>query len=437
MSEAARPNSRLDTALAEAESRYLARNPESRRQYEAAARAMPGGNTRSVLFYPPFPLTLAHGEGCRVVDLDGHAYLDVVGEYTAGLYGHSHPVIVRALKQALDDGIAMGGPIAAETVLAQAVCDRFRLQRVRFTNSGTEANLMAISTARAATKRSMVMVMSGGYHGGVLYFARPEVPINAPFPYLIGRYNDIAGCRDLIRRHADSLACVILEPMMGSAGCIPATPEFLGMLRHETEAAGALLILDEVMTSRLAPHGLQAVRGIAADLTTLGKYVGGGLSFGAFGGRADLLDLYDPRRPDALPHAGTFNNNRLTMTAGAAGLTGVYPPEAAIPFNAAGDRLRERLNATTRRLGVPVQFTGLGSMLCVHFRDAPVASFEDAQAGRNELRALLHLDLLEQGIYATRRGMFVLSLPMGPADHDALAGAVEEFLASRASLLSG
>jgi len=429
-------NSSLAAALADAEARYVAHNPASLAQHRRAAEAMPGGNTRTVLFWSPFPLTLAKGEGCRVVDLDGQAYVDFVGEYTAGLYGHSHPTIMAALRRALDGGIVMGGHIEAEAVLARAICDRFGLERVRFTNSGTEANLMAISTARAATGRPKVMAMAGGYHGGVLYFARPELPINAPFPYVIGRYNDPERCRALIRAHAGELACVIVEPMMGSAGCIPATAEFLATLREETERAGALLILDEVMTSRLAPGGLGPSQGIRADLSTFGKYIGGGMSFGAFGGRADLIDLYDPRRPDALPHAGTFNNNRLTMTAGATGLCEVYTADRVAPFNARGDRLRTRLNAAAVRAGVPVVFTGRGSMLCAHFAERAPERFEDVTASRNDLRPLLHLDLLAHGIYAARRGMFVLSLPMGEAELDALAAAVEEFLLSRGPLLA-
>ena len=189
------------------------------------------------------------------------------------------------------------------------------------------------------------MVFDGGYHGAVFGFAGGGSPINAPFDYVLAPYNDMAATRALIERHAADLALVILEPMMGGGGCIAAEPAFLAMLREATTKVGALLILDEVMTSRLAPGGLQRCVAIKPDLTTLGKYIGGGMSFGAFGGRGDIMDLFDPRRPDALPHAGTFNNNVLTMTAGLAGLTEVYTPEAARALNARGDALRERLNA--------------------------------------------------------------------------------------------
>ena len=188
------------------------------------------------------------------------------------------------------------------------------------------------------------------------------------------------------------------------------------MLREATTKVGALLILDEVMTSRLAPGGLQQVRGIKPDLTTFGKYIGGGMSFGAFGGRADIMDLFDPRRPDALPHAGTFNNNVLTMAAGLAGLNEVYTPDAARALNARGDALRERLNALCRPHDAPMQFTGIGSMFAVHFTRDPVRSPADAAKGDAKLKELFFFDMLEQGIWLARRGMFTLCLPIGDAE---------------------
>ncbi len=437
MSLAAQRNVDLGSALAEAEARYIENNPQSRARFEAACAVMPGGNTRTSLYYSPFPLTLVSGQGARVQDVDGHDYVDFLGEYTAGLYGHSNPIIRKAIDGALDQGIVLGGQNEVEAELAAAVVDRFpSIERVRFTNSGTESNLMAISTARAITGREKVMAMKGGYHGGLLYFAAPEMPINAPFPYIIGRYNDIDYCRDLIQQHGDDIACVILEPMMGSAGCVPATREFLAMLREETERAGAMLIFDEVMTSRLGPGGLQGRLAITPDLTSLGKYIGGGLTFGAFGGRADILDRYDPRRPDAIPHAGTFNNNVLTMSAGLAGLTEVYPKDKVEAFNAQGDLLRERLNNLARARGLPVQFTGIGSMMSIHFRGGEIMNFEDVQAGNLDLRPLLQFDLFERDVYIARRGMFNLMLPMNEADFDTLTAAIDEFFDSRASLLA-
>jgi glutamate-1-semialdehyde 2,1-aminomutase len=436
MSDTELRNADIDTALTEAKEAYIARNPKSFARFVEATAVMPGGNTRTVLHYAPFPIGIARGDGCRLWDLDGAEYVDFLGEYTAGIFGHSHPVIRTAVDRALDAGINFGGTNLIEAKFARAVCDRFGLERVRFTNSGTEANLLAISVGRIFTGRPKVMVFNGGYHGAVFGFAGGGSPINAPFDYVLAPYNDIAGTQALIDQHASDLALVILEPMMGGGGCIAASPEFLSMLRDATTRVGALLILDEVMTSRLSPGGLQQVRGIKPDLTTFGKYIGGGMSFGAFGGRADIMDLFDPRRPDALPHAGTFNNNVLTMSAGLVGLTEVYTPAAANALNARGDALRERLNAVCRGHEAPMQFTGIGSMLAVHFTREPVRSPADAAKGDQQLKELFFFDMLAQGIWLARRGMLTLCLPIGDAECDKLVAAVEEFLSSRRSLLT-
>jgi glutamate-1-semialdehyde 2,1-aminomutase len=280
------------------------------------------------------------------------------------------------------------------------------------------------------------MVMHGGYHGGVFTFTGSGSPINAPFEYVFAPYNDTAATVALIDRHGPELAVVALEPMMGGGGCIAAEPAFLHALRAATTRVGALLLFDEVMTSRLSPGGLQAVHGITPDLTTLGKYIGGGMSFGAFGGRAEIIDLFDPRRPDALPHAGTFNNNVLTMHAGLAGLTQVYTPQAADALNARGDALRRRLNALCEAADAPMQFTGIGSMLAVHMTRGPIRSPADAARSDAKLKELFFFDMLAHGIWLARRGMMALSLPIGDAECDRLAEAVGEFLQTRASLLA-
>ena len=365
-------------------------------------------------------------------DADGREFIDFLGEYTAGLYGHSHPVIRAAIDRALDGGISFGASNMVEARFATAICERFGLERLRFTNSGTEANLLAISAARIFTGRQKVMVFHGGYHGAVFGFVSAGNPINAPFPYVMAGYNDINSTRALM---SDDIAVVVVEPMLGSGGCIPADPAFLAMLRAETQRIGALLMFDEVMTSRLAPGGLQSVVGVKPDLTTLGKYIGGGMSFGAFGGRADVQDQFDPRRANALPHAGTFNNNILTMTAGLTGLTDVYTPEAAEALNARGDALRERLNVLCQAADAPLQFTGRGSMLAVHTMRGPVNTPADAAKADQKLKELFFFDMLAHGIWLARRGMMTLSLPIGDAECDVLVGAVEEFLLIRKGIL--
>jgi glutamate-1-semialdehyde 2,1-aminomutase len=419
----------LAALLAEAEARYTERNPESLRLHEARARFMPGGNTRTTIHQPPFPLTIVRGEGARLWDADGHEYVDLLGEYTAGLYGHSHPIIVEAIRTALADGIVLGAPNRYEATLAEAVCARFpSIDLVRFCNSGTEANLLALSLARAVSGRSGVLVFAGAYHGGILLFAHGVSPLNPPFGWIVGTYNDAEGAARLVAEHAHELAAVLVEPLQGAAGVIPGDPEFLGALREATEEHGVLLVFDEVMTARLSPGGRQELLGIRPDLTTLAKFVGGGLSFGAFGGRSDLLERFDPSRPDALQHGGTFNNDVLTMAAGAAGLTRVLTASEIERVNALGDRLRDRLNAFAAARGLDFCATGLGSLVGLHFTRGPVRCEADVPESP-ELRGLLHLHMLERGWSYGRRGFLALSLPLGEPEIDGFAAAVEEFLA--------
>ena len=425
----------INAALAEAEEQYRAQNPKSLAQHRAACAAMPGGNTRSAIHVDPFPVTMVRGEGARLWDLDGHEYADFLSEFTAGIYGHSHPVIHRAIAAALEGGLNFGAHNATEARFAAAICARFpSIELVRFTNSGTEANLMAVSAALAITGRPKILVFAGGYHGGVFYFRSHGSPLNAPFDYLLGRYNDIEAVEALVRPYRAELAAILVEPMQGTTGCIPADPGFLAGLRALSDETGALLIFDEVMTSRLAPGGLQEAHGILPDLTTLGKYIGGGMSFGAFGGRADIMERFDPRRPDAFQHAGTFNNNVLTMNAGLVGLTEIYTPERAHALNAWGDGLRERLNAVLRRHGLAMQFTGLGSMFSVHMTDMPIHSQEDAERGNAALRDLFYFDLVARGIWFAKPGMFALSIALDETDGDKLVDTVEEFAQARATL---
>jgi glutamate-1-semialdehyde 2,1-aminomutase len=426
----------LDVVVSAARDRYAAANPASRARFDQACRVMPGGNTRTVLFYQPFPLGIARGEGCRVWDADGHEYVDLPGVYTAGLFGHPDPIIRAAVVRALEAGITLSGHSMVEGLFAAAVTERFpSMELLRFTNSGTEANLLALAAATIATGRRTVLVFDGGYHGSVLSFGGGASPANVPHRFVVGTYNDAAQAGELIRAHADDLAAVLVEPMLGSGGCIPGDPQFLHLLRAETERSGALLIFDEVMTSRLAPGGSQAQLGIRPDLTTLGKYIGGGMSFGAFGGRRDLMAVFDPRRPDSVAHAGTFNNNVLTMSAGLAAMTQVFTPEAAQALNNRGDTVRARLNRLFIDQHVPVRATGAGSLLTVHFTAQPLRSAADAAHPDPRLKELFFFDLLHRGIHLARRGMVALSLPVGDAECDQFVDAVAEFLDERRVLL--
>ncbi len=421
----------LTAALRSEIDRYVDRNPLSAQRQERAAKSMPGGNTRSILHLDPFPLAFERGDGAYLWSLDGHQYVDFLGEFTAALYGHSERVILDAIRDALGRGLGFGGVNELEPRLAELICARFpSVDLVRFTNSGTEANLMVLALAIATTGRRKVLGFRGGYHGGVITFGQDPSPVTVPHDWVLADYDDVAGTRSLIRTYGHELAAVLVEPMLGSGGCVPASQDFLEMLRAETSAVGALLVFDEVMTSRLSPGGLQAVTGVTPDLTTLGKYLGGGLSFGAFGGRADLMSAYDPTRPGALFHAGTFNNNVLTMSAGIAGLEQVLDDDTLTEVNDRGNRLRNALDDVARPSGLHV--SGLGSLMTIH--PAPQAlivstALSDAQAAAKDL---VFFALVGRGFWLARRGMLTVSIPVTDAMCDDLVAAFADVLDTHA-----
>lgn len=429
-------NASLDAVLADARQRFTAANPKSLERHRHAAASLPGGNTRAVLWYPPFPATLVSGEGCRVTDLDGHTYVDLVSEYTAGLYGHSDPTIAAALIEAVRGGLALGAPNHFEARYAEAIVARFpAIERVRFCNSGTEANIMALSAARAVTGRAKVLAFREGYHGGVLTFAHGGSELNLPFPFVFADYNDADGTARLVREHAADLAAIILEPMMGGGGCIPARRDFLQTLRDLATETGAVLIFDEVMTSRLDYRGLHGAHGINPDLVTLGKYLGGGASFGGFGGRADIMDRFDPASPDAFSHGGTFNNNMLSMAGGFTGFTKVLTESACRAVNALGDRMRDDMNRLLERHEVEGIVLGRGSLMNLHFVPGPVETPAPLDAADPRLLAVWQMEMLLRGFHVTPRGMLALSLPFGDAEVDGFLAAFDDFLASHRQVL--
>jgi glutamate-1-semialdehyde 2,1-aminomutase len=436
---AAKRNQDLSSAVREAEERYVAANPESQRLAQLAAQRLPGGNTRTTVHFSPFPLYMASGKGSRLTDVDGHSYADFINEYTAGVFGHSNPVIAEAVRQALTGGINLGAPTKHERLLAEEVQRRFpAMELLRFCNSGTEANLLALATARAVTGKPGVMIFDGAYHGSILYFSHGGSPLNMKFEWITSTFNDLEKAKADIAANASKLAAVIVEPMQGGAGALPAEPAFLKGLRAACDAHEVLLVIDEVMTSRIDPGGAQRIMGVKPDLMTLGKYVGGGLTIGAFGGRADIMARFDPSRPDSYPHGGTFNNNVLAMAAGHAALTRVLTTDTQARMNALGDQLRARLNELARQRKVPMVATGLGSIFGIHFHVGPIRNAGDLDKGEHgreqavgDIKKLFHLDMLAAGQYISRRIMGNLSVETSEKEADEFCQAVEEFLVSR------
>jgi len=418
----------LKLAIEDARARYISINPLSMAADKSAEEYLPGGNTRSVLHFGPFPLTMVAGEGAELVDLDGHRYVDFVGEYSAGLFGHSDKTIKAAVCEAMDKGIVMGAPTAYERELAALLCKRYRsLDQVRFCNSGTEANLMALTAALAITGRKKILAFNDAYHGGVIKFPGGSCQLNAPYDFVLSDYNDTEGTADLIRQAGDELAAVIVEPILGAGGNIKGDPEFMHMLRNLTTETGALLIFDEVKTARLGPEGKQGILNIKPDLATFGKFIAGGLPTGAFGGKREVMAHFNPKLEGNWNHAGTFNNNVCSMAAGCAAMGKIYTAERAHEFFEWSEAFRISLNEMFAEKAVPMYANGRGSIIAIHFSTKRTGKTSEISAGCRALRPLLHMELLLAGILICGRGDIFLSLPMNDGHLAKARLALEEF----------
>src|ERR671912_1959257 len=405
---------------------YRASSPRSAALHAAAARVMPGGDTRTVAFHAPYPLVITEGHGCRIHDADGRTYVDLLNNYTSLIHGHSHPADVAAVAERLPSGTAFPAPNESQTRLAEIIVDRVAsVDMVRFCNSGSEAVMNALRAARAFTGRDLIIKMEGGYHGtydDVEVSVHPDprdhasgpdhaptgvlgtrgVPGNTIDNVLVTPLNDIDAVERLMRERGAEVAAVIVEPVMGSAGMLPADQAFLEALRVLTLEHDALLIFDEVMSFRLEPGGVQQHYRVRPDLTTFAKIIGGGFPVGAFGGRASVMEQFDPLRPAPLWQSGTFNGNAITMVAGVAALE-AYTPAEVSRINALGERLRDGLRAAVRDAGVPAVITGYGSFANVHLGATAVRTYRDAALVDKGLARLLHVALLLEGIYVAPR----------------------------------
>ena len=440
------------TWVADPEAVYRQTTPGSRAIHERAVQVMPGGTTRTTTYFEPYPLYIDRGQGCRVWDVDGTERIDMLGNYTAMILGHAHPKIVEAIREQASRGTGFAAANPVEVKLATLLCERVpSLDAVRFCNSGTEATMFAMRLARAFTGRSKIARMEGGYHGTHDHAEVSTHPVPAeagpadmplPRPDSMGTprwaleqtvvlpFNNAAACEAIIRKEAVDLAAVILEPIIGAGGVIPATVEFLRALRSLTHELGILLIFDEVISLRVAPGGAQQAYGVTPDLTTLGKIIGGGLPVAAFGGRADVMELLDPRRDPSIAQGGTYNGNPLGMAAGVAAMTELTP-DVYDDLNRKGARVCEELAEVFASHDVGVQVNGAGSMFALHFTDRPVVDYRSmAAADKNKTRELF-LGLVNHGVLMAPRAMGALSTPMGEDDIQQLIDAVDDVVAER------
>lgn len=429
----------------------------SRELYERARKSLPGGNTRTTVYMKPHPLYAARGEGCRVIDVDGVARIDCINNFTALIHGHAHPALVAAATRQITLGTAFGMPTDSEILLAELIAARLAsVDHVRFCNSGSEAVMMALKAARAHTGRPKIAKCEGAYHGSYDYAEVSLDPSpadwgkNAPVSVAYAKgtpanvladtltipFNDIDAAVSLIREHGPELACILVDPMPNRAGLVPADKAYLEALRQVSREVGALLIFDEVITFRLGFNGAQGHWGIAPDLTTLGKIIGGGFPVGAVAGAAEFMAVFDPTggKP-ALPHGGTFSANPVTMTAGLAAME-LLDAKAFARLDAIGERLRAGTNEAFARHGVPGRAVGMGSLAKIHFTDRPVKDYRSAYAGPEETARMAHFNrgLMNRGVLAAGYGLFALSTPMTDADIEAVVAAIAESVADIAAM---
>jgi glutamate-1-semialdehyde 2,1-aminomutase len=417
--------------------------------FERARRVIPGGvdsPVRSFASVGGTPYTVDSGEAAFVVDVEGTRYVDMVQSYGAVLLGHAHPVVTAAISAAAARGTTFGAPTRGEVRLAEAICAQMPgCEQVRLVSSGTEAAMSAVRLARGATGRDRVIKFDGCYHGhsdGLLVkagsgVAKLGIPGSAGVPEEIAQltmalpFNDLAVVEAAFAAHPDEIACVILEPVVGNAGCIPPAEGYLAGLRKITQEHGSLLIVDEVMTGfRVALGGALELYSLDADLVTLGKILGGGLPCGAFGGKRCFMELLAPLGP--VYQAGTLSGNPLAMAAGLAtvGYLHEHSVEVYAQLEAVSKAVAEGVAAEAARAGVPVTLNRVGSMWTWFFTPNAVANYDDAAASDTAAFGRFHRAMLEAGVWlppSQFEAMF-LGTAHGQAEVDAtIAGAREAF----------
>ncbi|OLR92323.1 hypothetical protein BJP25_23260 [Actinokineospora bangkokensis] len=403
--------------------------------YARARAVLPGGNSRTAVYNSPYPIYAAAGQGCRVVDLDGTSRLDFLGNSTTLVHGHAHPEIVAAISEAAARGTCFGLPTEAEVLFAEALCARSdAYERARFTSSGTEAVMMAVQAARAHTGRPKIAKCAGSYHG-----AYDSVAVNndgsgslishshtAGMPQavldntIIIPFNDPEGATEVLRAHAGELACALIDPVPWRSGLVPATAEYIAALRAVCDETGVLLVSDEVGSFRAGFHGAIDAIGGVADLTVLGKVIGGGMPIGAVVGKAEVMAVFDPSEgKPKLPHSGSYNANPVSMSAGVASLRLLTEAEWK-RIGGLGEQLRDTMRKTIADNGLDWEVNGVESLFRVVTGTVPDSSVNSARLGH-----LLFQELLLNGVLIGDSGLGCVSTPMGQQEVDTYAEAFD------------
>jgi glutamate-1-semialdehyde 2,1-aminomutase len=415
----------MTTPLEQEIANYTAANPQSAKLHETATEFMPGGDTRGSIYWDPFPIYITDGTGKMMTDADGNKRTDFISNMTTLILGHRPPEVTAALKNQIEHGLSFSAPSPQVVRWAQLMCERVpSLDKVRFVNTGTEATLNAIRAARAFTGKRKLVKCEGAYHGNhdaiqisvmppldqagdaespKALAAFPGISETAVDDIYIAPYNNIVAAEKIIREHADELAAVIVEPVNGQCGMVPGKPEFLEGLRRITDELGILLIFDEVIAFRIAYGGAQDYYGINPDLTCYGKVIGGGMPVGAFGGREDIMSLWDPTDGGpTVQHAGTFNGNPMTAAAGIATLEALTP-DKYVQLEELGDLMRSELRALFAELEVPMGVTGVASLFGLQFTSEEVIDYRTYSTNDVNMQKTMFIGLQNEGFLMSSR----------------------------------
>ena len=427
---------------------YTVKRPVSKALFQQAAAFLPGGDTRTATFFRPFPHFIERGQGCYIWDVDGNKMVDFQNNYTSLLHGHAFMPVIKAVNEQMGMGTAYSAPNKAQIQLAKILCERIpSIDLLRFTTTGTEATMHAVRCARAYTSKTKILKLEGGYHGTSDIFETsvdPELkkagPIDAPRPIpdslgvpkevlnqvLVVPFNNIPVLKNVLEKWHKEIAAFIIEPIMGSAGMIEPLPGYLKAIRELTTHYNIVLIFDEIVTFRLTTGGAQQYYGVTPDLTTLGKPIGGGLPVGAFGGKAEIMKLYDPR-DRIMYHSGAYNGNAVSMRAGIAALQ-FYGEREIFRINDLGRIFARRCTEIFSEMGLNAHISGVGSLWNIVFSGKEITEYRGVAQSHEELNLLLNISLINKGVFNAPRGMFCMSTAMTENEVNFAANALKKSL---------
>lgn len=441
----------LNILYNEQKEEYQQKTTLSKESFEHAKLFLGGGETRSVSYYEPYPLCIDYGFGCEIYDVDGNKYIDCINNYTSLIHGHANPIVTKALCDAAGQGTAVPAGINDQVDLAKLLCQRIPgIERVRFCNSGTEATLFAVRAAKAYSGKLGLIKALGGYHGTtdmMEYNVSPKIDFDNPETMLVPQpdikgvsdkiaedmyivpFNDLQYLEKTMMENHTKIGAMIIEPFLGAGGLIPADLDYLVNVRKLCTQYNILLVFDEVQSLRLSTGGAQKKYGVTPDLTALGKMIGGGLAVGAFGGKKEIMDIFDPTKKDHLSQSGTFNGNRASMAAGVAALN-LYDEASCNRLESLAELLEQNIENSFKKHGIDGCVTRAGSLMNYHFIKEKPTNYLEGCLDNKDLLKTMHLELLNKGVFAAPRGTIALSTAMNESVIEYISNAFDTSLAA-------